>query len=336
MPISKVIASARPQEPVLDFDVLRAEGVQHLENLATELWTDYNAHDPGITLLELLCYAITDLGYRTRMIPVNDILSGAGNSEKEWFTAAEILPGSPVTRLDYRKWLIDTKGVKNAWMFRASFPNLLSDGIIFPELFSLDETGKAQRETNGFWSFDQVKLTELLRDCAGEITTHLSSLRNSSDIPTFLFSETGAETPGNNQILVDTDFVNALADALNEAILEKASFPAIRTYVDQLNQLRPIKNIAILEIKELLARLDTPRILSDEQIDLLLDNMDRATVGDVLPISKPLSNQEDSDRLRVETNNLRSQDRTPQVLLEEAIEAYLPVFDVLDLTTARA
>jgi hypothetical protein len=29
------------------------------------LWSDYNVHDPGITLLELLCYGITDIAHRT-------------------------------------------------------------------------------------------------------------------------------------------------------------------------------------------------------------------------------------------------------------------------------
>ena len=27
-------------------------------------WTDTNAHDPGVTVLEVICYAITDLQYR--------------------------------------------------------------------------------------------------------------------------------------------------------------------------------------------------------------------------------------------------------------------------------
>ena len=27
-------------------------------------WTDHNTHDPGITVLEALCYVLTDLQYR--------------------------------------------------------------------------------------------------------------------------------------------------------------------------------------------------------------------------------------------------------------------------------
>jgi hypothetical protein len=37
---------------------------KHIVSLSSELWTDYEIHDPGITIMELLCYAITDLEYR--------------------------------------------------------------------------------------------------------------------------------------------------------------------------------------------------------------------------------------------------------------------------------
>jgi len=89
--IITTIPKGRPDHISLDFDLLRAEGIQHLENLATEVWTDFNAHDPGITILELLSYAITDLGYRTRMLPIADLLAGNDPTKKTWFTATEVL-----------------------------------------------------------------------------------------------------------------------------------------------------------------------------------------------------------------------------------------------------
>lgn len=135
MPISKTISKARPDHPSLDFEGLRTEGIRHLEHLATEVWTDYNAHDPGITLLELLCYAITDLGYRTRMLPVADLMADPQRDYKPWFTAAEVLPNAPVTGLDYRKLLIDVKGVKNAWVMGGDAEvGLNSKGVVFPAL----------------------------------------------------------------------------------------------------------------------------------------------------------------------------------------------------------
>jgi hypothetical protein len=44
---------------------LRKEGLKYIEKLGNTFWTDYNAHDPGITILEALSYVITELGYRT-------------------------------------------------------------------------------------------------------------------------------------------------------------------------------------------------------------------------------------------------------------------------------
>ena len=102
-----------------NFVKLRKEGIQHIERLAKNIWTDYNTHDPGITTLEILCYAITDLGYRANF-NIKDILAPAPGEANgyntQFFTAAQILPGEPVTLLDYRKIIIDTEGVKNAWI----------------------------------------------------------------------------------------------------------------------------------------------------------------------------------------------------------------------------
>ena len=53
----------------MDYAFLRQEGIRWLEQLAGDQWTDFNTHDPGITILEQLCYALTDLG-RSLAAPV--------------------------------------------------------------------------------------------------------------------------------------------------------------------------------------------------------------------------------------------------------------------------
>ena len=137
-----------------DFGFLRREGIRMIEQLSGNVWTDYNATDPGITLLEAMCYALTDLGYRTLMEP-QDILArdpageegesagegdagkhgasgqmgdagkygasaGEGDAGKRAASAGplahEILPSQPLTIADYRKLIIDTEGVKNAFI----------------------------------------------------------------------------------------------------------------------------------------------------------------------------------------------------------------------------
>ncbi|MBD2199394.1 MULTISPECIES: hypothetical protein [Calothrix] len=111
------ISKRQPEFPdYLDFQKLREIGIKHLQALSGKLWTDYNLHDPGVTILEVLCYAVTDLGYRNNL-DIQDLLALPPNSqENNFFTADEILSCNPVTELDIRKRLIDIPGVRNAWL----------------------------------------------------------------------------------------------------------------------------------------------------------------------------------------------------------------------------
>ena len=114
------IDKTRALNPSEDFEFLRKEGLKHIESLAHSLWTDYNAHDPGITIFEVLCYAITELGYRTNFDIKNILANEGGKIEnKSFFTAKKILTNAPLTALDYRKALIDIEGINNAWIIHS-------------------------------------------------------------------------------------------------------------------------------------------------------------------------------------------------------------------------
>ncbi|MBL3526241.1 MAG: hypothetical protein JMN27_02690 [gamma proteobacterium endosymbiont of Lamellibrachia anaximandri] len=124
----------------LDYAQLRQSGLEHIEALSHDLWTDYNAHDPGITLLELLCYAITDLSYRTRL-PMADLLAVPADADAETqrrhqalqqhstlLSALEILPTEPVTTIDLRKLIIDqVPMVRNVWIEQDNSVNYFVD-----------------------------------------------------------------------------------------------------------------------------------------------------------------------------------------------------------------
>jgi hypothetical protein len=102
----------------LDFNKLRSESIEYLGQLSGKIWTDHNVHDPGITILEMLCYALLDLGYRTNL-PVEDILTADPSykgKDNNFFTPARILGNNPLTITDYRKLLVDIEGVRNAWL----------------------------------------------------------------------------------------------------------------------------------------------------------------------------------------------------------------------------
>lgn len=128
---SVTITRTPPEFKSMRYDLLREEGLKHIQQLAGKLWTDYNLSDPGVSILEVLSYVITDLGYRTSY-SIPDILaqdpSVPAVDIKNFYTAREILPMYPVTLNDYRKLLIDVDvhdpsdigcpivGVKNAWI----------------------------------------------------------------------------------------------------------------------------------------------------------------------------------------------------------------------------
>jgi len=104
-------------QPVsLDFASLRQQAISQLERMSGGVWTDFNLHDPGITLMELLCYALTDLGYRTSYSIPDLLASGGGNAYESLHLAGEILPCHPVTLTDLRRLVLDVQGVKNAWI----------------------------------------------------------------------------------------------------------------------------------------------------------------------------------------------------------------------------
>lgn len=105
-----------------DYDFLRGEGLKYIEDLANDLWTDYNTHDPGITIMEALCYAITELSYRCGF-DIKDLLAdgqGSIGNNQTFFTPREILTNDAYTLLDYRKIMIDLPGVANAWIYVAA------------------------------------------------------------------------------------------------------------------------------------------------------------------------------------------------------------------------
>ena len=83
-----------------DYKFLRAKGMEYIEALGSNLWTDYNIHDPGITLMELLAEE-----YRDKGISFNTLALGSVNTEM----LAEAFPGykAPIEALDMARYVAD-------------------------------------------------------------------------------------------------------------------------------------------------------------------------------------------------------------------------------------
>lgn len=93
------------------FESLRAQGVRLTQALSGHTWTDYNLHDPGVTILEQLCYALTDLVYRADF-PVADHLLAPGEKEIDYaglslHPPADAFPSRATNASDYRRALLD-------------------------------------------------------------------------------------------------------------------------------------------------------------------------------------------------------------------------------------
>jgi hypothetical protein len=104
------IAIATSEDAGSAFPPLWSQGLKIIQQLAGERWTDYNTHDPGVTILEQLCYALTESIYKSTF-PVTDYLASVDGSidyeRQALYRPEEILPCRPVTSDDYRKAIFD-------------------------------------------------------------------------------------------------------------------------------------------------------------------------------------------------------------------------------------
>ena len=99
----------QPVPVTQDFRSLKQEGIGFIREYTGNEWTNLNASDPGITILDQLCYALTELGY-CNDFSVGDILTepnGRLKTDNNFYLPEKIITTSPVTIDDYRKYIID-------------------------------------------------------------------------------------------------------------------------------------------------------------------------------------------------------------------------------------
>lgn len=114
-----------------DFNFLRQEAFRILQEIGSDIWTDHNTHDPGVTILEALVYALTELSLKVGL-PVQDITSsGREETLREFlfpFLDPAIFFNSATKAEDYQKILADSIGLKKGWVL----PNkLIEPGIYY-------------------------------------------------------------------------------------------------------------------------------------------------------------------------------------------------------------
>ena len=167
-PEIKTILQNEPTFAGLDYEALRQLGLQHIGELSGRIWTDHNAHDPGITTLEMLCYALLDLGYRSKL-PIGQIIAEDPQEENtlpQFFSPAQILSSEPTTILDYRRLLLDIPGIKNAWL------EIVRDETVEITLSSGEVQENCLATLNGLYSLS-LQLESVDNESVGEVLTHV-------------------------------------------------------------------------------------------------------------------------------------------------------------------
>ncbi|NOQ72952.1 MAG: hypothetical protein GQ574_13165 [Crocinitomix sp.] len=92
-----------------NYQELRAIGMQFIQDHSGTTWTNLNPSDPGVTFLDELCFALTELGYCSNF-PMEDLLTDSDENlvlDEQFYLPENILTTSAITLKDYRKYIID-------------------------------------------------------------------------------------------------------------------------------------------------------------------------------------------------------------------------------------
>ena len=115
-----------------NFKLLKEEGLAYIQEISGNEWTNLNPSDPGVTILDQVCYALTELGY-CNDFPIKDILTHKDDKLKtkhQFYLPDKILTTSPLTLNDYRKYVIDgIKGVRNLMIEPVKVNNNVLKGV---------------------------------------------------------------------------------------------------------------------------------------------------------------------------------------------------------------
>ena len=132
----------------LERERLKEVWMEFMQQLSGDVWTDYNAHDPGVTIMEQLCDVMSKVNKRATT-PIQNLLNSQSRKNREeinnaFFDAVEILPTNPVTKDDYRILIIDrVQYVKNAWVEPVT-DNMQGINGLYRILLQIDEAARTE------------------------------------------------------------------------------------------------------------------------------------------------------------------------------------------------
>ncbi|MCF6324584.1 MAG: hypothetical protein L3J89_09725 [Gammaproteobacteria bacterium] len=102
------------------FSALKQRGILLAQAISGDRWSDYNAHDPGVTILEQLCYAVTELAFHADADVADLLLNDDGRLDypaQSLHRPEDVFPCHPTTLTDLCQSLLDeVTEIDNIWL----------------------------------------------------------------------------------------------------------------------------------------------------------------------------------------------------------------------------
>ena len=102
------------------YNTLQKSAMDTIQQLSGNLWTDFNEHDPGVTIMDVFNFALSELEFKCDF-PFQDYLSSANKpfipQNFGLYNPKELYPSGPVSEVDYRKLIFDSvQNVNDVWL----------------------------------------------------------------------------------------------------------------------------------------------------------------------------------------------------------------------------
>ena len=92
------------------YNILQDNALEAVQLLSDKIWTDYNEHDPGVTILDQLNYVLWELDYQLSFNLEDYLTTITGRFDPEThglFRSSQVFSISPVTIDDYRRLIFE-------------------------------------------------------------------------------------------------------------------------------------------------------------------------------------------------------------------------------------
>ena len=249
-------SAAQREQDGASFIALRSLGIDYTQALSGRVWTDYNLHDPGVTILEQLCYALTELTYRADL-PVADHLcrpDGVINYERQaLFRPDDILRCRPTTANDYRRVLLDAVPELADARF---IPDDGTDAARIPGLHRLSlRLADQHKDDDEAPPVDQVRVAyRAVRTVGEDLDDDIASVTPTLCTLSLTASISGMREPA-----------DILAEIYRDCAAHIAGLAQVRSLVELVRARRPIEEIldGPVTLNGLIEERDLPKPVQD-------------------------------------------------------------------------